>query len=175
MPRSLAIFAARSASMMMPPSWGVPDLKLVLEAQRDVAEVATLKANERPLAVIEPRDVVRRADVHIARIDLFLQLAGDGLRLRDLLRLEALALQHVHEVHVAADVELVRAIDGHAAIFEQLREHAVGDGGADLALDVVTNDRDAAFSNFSAHSGVPAMNTGSALTKATPASIAHCA
>jgi hypothetical protein len=29
--------------------------------------------------------------------------------------------------------------------------------------------------NFSAHSGVPAMKTGSALTKATRASMAHCA
>jgi hypothetical protein len=29
--------------------------------------------------------------------------------------------------------------------------------------------------NFSAHSGVPAMNTGSALTNPTPASMAHCA
>ncbi len=29
--------------------------------------------------------------------------------------------------------------------------------------------------NFSAHSGVPAMNTGRALTKATLASMAHCA
>ena len=106
----------------------------------------------------------------------FLQLAGDGLRLRDLLRLEALALQHVHEVHVAADVELVRAIDGHAAIFEQLREHAVGDGGADLALWMSSPTIGTLnFSGISAHSGVPAMNTGSALTKATPASIAHCA
>jgi hypothetical protein len=51
----------------------------------------------------------------------------------------------------------------------------VRDGGADLALDVVADDRDACARNFSAHSGVPAMNTGSALTKATLASIAHCA
>ena len=32
-----------------------------------------------------------------------------------------------------------------------------------------------ASSNFAAHSGSEAMNTGSALTKATPASIAHWA
>ncbi len=29
--------------------------------------------------------------------------------------------------------------------------------------------------NFSAHSGSEAMNTGSAFTNATPASMAHCA
>ena len=32
-----------------------------------------------------------------------------------------------------------------------------------------------ASSNFCAHSGVPAMKTGSALTKPQPASMAHCA
>ena len=31
----------------------------------------------------------------------------------------------------------------HAAVLEQLGQHAVGDGGADLALDVVTDDRHA--------------------------------
>ncbi len=71
------------------------------------------------------------------------QLRGDRLGLRDLLRLQALALEHVHEVHVAADVELVGPVDGDAAVLEQLREHAVRDGRADLALDVVADDRDA--------------------------------
>ena len=70
-----------------------------------------------------------------------LDLAGDRLRLRDLLRLEPRALQHVLEVHVAAEVELVGAVDGHAAVFHEPREHAVRDGGADLALDVVADDR----------------------------------
>src|SRR3954453_6242218 len=37
---------------------GVPPLELVLEVERDVAERATLEADERPLAVVEPRDVV---------------------------------------------------------------------------------------------------------------------
>ena len=35
----------------------------------------------------------------------------DRLRLGDLLGLQTLALQHVHEVHVAADVQLVGAVD----------------------------------------------------------------
>ena len=67
---------------------------------------------------------------------------GHGLGLRDLLRLEALALEHVLEVHVAADVELVRPVEDDAAVFEQLRHHTVGDGRTDLGLDVVTDDRD---------------------------------
>src|SRR4029079_10372654 len=44
---------------------GVPDLELHLDRQRDVAEVATLQADHRPLAVLEPRHVVARADVDV--------------------------------------------------------------------------------------------------------------
>ena len=56
---------------------------------------------------------------------------------------QPLALEHVLEVHVAAEVELVRAVDRDAAVLEEAGEHAVRDGGADLALDVVADDRDA--------------------------------
>ena len=71
MPRSSAIFAARTASMMMPGRVrGVPDLELVLERQRDVAEGATLEPDVGPLAVVEPRHVVRRADVDVATLPM---------------------------------------------------------------------------------------------------------
>ena len=54
-----------------------------------------------------------------------------------------------------------------AAVLEQAGEHAVHDGGADLALDVVADDRARRRpSNFCAHSGSLAMNTGMALTNA---------
>ena len=69
------------------------------------------------------------------------EVGGDGLGLRDLLGLETLTLEHVLEVHVAADVQLVRAVQRDTAVLEQLRHHAVGDGGTDLALDVVAHDR----------------------------------
>jgi hypothetical protein len=71
------------------------------------------------------------------------QLARDGLRLRDLLRLEPVALQHVLEVHVAADVQLVRTVEHEAAVLEQACEDAMHDGRAELALDVVADDGDA--------------------------------
>ena len=70
-------------------------------------------------------------------------LRGDRLGLGDLLRLQPLALEHVLEVHVAADVELVGAVQHDAAVLEQLGQHPVGDGGADLRLDVVADDRHA--------------------------------
>src|SRR3954469_1307153 len=42
---------------------GVPDLELVLQVQRDVTEGTTLEPDVGPLAVVEPLDVVGRADV----------------------------------------------------------------------------------------------------------------
>ena len=41
------------------------------------------------------------------------------------------------------DVELHRAVELHAAVLEEPGQHAVGDGGAHLALDVVADDRHA--------------------------------
>ena len=66
---------------------------------------------------------------------------GDRVGLRDLLRVEPLALEHVVEVHVAADVELRGALDAHAAVVEEAGELAVDDRRADLGLDVVADDR----------------------------------
>src|SRR5581483_1731353 len=99
---------------------GVPDLELVLQVQRHVAEGLALEADVGELAVIEPRHVVGGADVHGRALHLVRDLRRDGLGLGDLLRLEAGALQHVHEVHVAAEVELVRAQQLDTAVFEQL-------------------------------------------------------
>ena len=87
--------------------------------------------------------MVGRPDVHVVGLDALLDLARDRLRLRLLLRLEPRALEHVLEVHVAAEVELVGAVDRHPAVFHQACEHPVRDRGAHLALDVVADDRDA--------------------------------
>ena len=121
----------------------VPDLELELDVEGHVAEVAALQADVGPLAVLEPGDVVGRADVDGLGGDPVVDLARDGLGLRDLLRLEPFALEHVLEVHVAADVQLVGAVEHRAAVLEQAGEDAVDDRGADLALDVVADDRHA--------------------------------
>ena len=122
---------------------GVPDLELELQVERHVTEVPALHPDVGPLAVVEPRHVVRRSDVDVVGgEDVVLDLAGHGLGLGDLLRLEALALEHVLEVHVPAEVELVGVVEGQAAVLEQPGEDPVDDGGADLALDVVADDRD---------------------------------
>ena len=77
---------------------------------------------------------------------------------------QPLALEHVLEIGVAADVELVGAVEPHAAVAKQIGEHAMQDGGADLALDVVADDRQAGISKRRRQSGFEAMKTGMQLT-----------
>ena len=71
---------------------------------------------------------------------LVVEHRGDGVGLADLLGLQAVTLEHVQEVGVATEVELVGAVERTPRSIEEARHHAVGDGGADLALDVVTDD-----------------------------------
>ena len=58
------------------------------------------------------------------------------------------AVQHVEEVGVAADVQLVGVVELDAAVREELRQHAVHDGGAELRLDVVADDGNAPALEF---------------------------
>ena len=53
----------------------VPDLELVLQVQRDVAEGAALEPDVGPLAVVEPLHVVRRADVHVLGAEVVVDVA----------------------------------------------------------------------------------------------------
>ena len=73
-------------------------------------------------------------------VDLVVEHGGYGVGLADLLGLETLALEHVQEVRIAPEVQLVGAVDPHAAVHEEAGQDAVGDGRANLALDVVTDD-----------------------------------
>ncbi len=70
-----------------------------------------------------------------------IELARHSVGLRDLLGLQPVALEHVVEVGVAADVQLHRALEPHAALAEEPRQRAVNDRRADLTLDVVADDR----------------------------------
>ena len=66
-----------------------------------------------------------------------------GLRLADLLGLEPVPGGHVEEVGIAAGVELIGPIELDPALGEQVGQHAMDDGGADLRLDVIADQRDA--------------------------------
>src|SRR5438477_975401 len=110
----------------------VPNLELDLRVQRYIAEGRPLHADIAPLAIEEPRDVVGRADVDVLRLHRIVEHARHGVRLADLLRLKTLTLEHVDEVGVAAEVQLIRAIEAHATVHEQSREDAMRDRRADL-------------------------------------------
>jgi hypothetical protein len=56
---------------------GVPHFKLELNVEWHVAEVAALDADVGPLAVVEPRHMVARADVDVVVGDALSDLAGD--------------------------------------------------------------------------------------------------
>ena len=142
MPWLRASLQQRTASMTMPAEFGESQTSSLSSAlQRHVAEGLALEPDVRPLAVGQPRHVVRRADVDVVGGQLVADDRGDGVGLGDLLGLQALALEHVVEVHVAADVELRRALQLDAAVAEQAGERAVDDRRADLGLDVVADDR----------------------------------
>ena len=121
----------------------VPDLELELGVERDVAVGRALHPDVAPLAILEPRHVVARAHVDVVVGELVVEHRGDRVGLADLLGLETLALEHVQEVRVAAEVELIGAVEADTAVHEQAGQDAVGDRRADLALDVVADDRQA--------------------------------
>ena len=70
--------------------------------------------------------------MNVLRVHRIVEHARHRVRLADLLRLEALPLEHVQEIGVAAEVQLVGAVETHAAVHEEAREHAMRDRGADL-------------------------------------------
>ena len=79
--------------------------------------------------------------MHVIRADVVVELRGDGAGLRDLLRHQTLALQHVQEVGVATEVELVGPLELHSSVAEQAGQNAVDDRRPHLRLDVVADDR----------------------------------
>ena len=138
--------AQRTASITTPAELGESQTSsLSSSVERHAAEGGAFQADIGPLAVGQPRHVVARADMDVVGCERHVELAGDGLRLGDLLGLQPLALEHVQEIGVAAEIELIGAVERDAALAEQVGQHAVDDGGAHLALDVVADDRQAAL------------------------------
>ena len=76
--------------------------------------------------------------------EFIVQLARDRLRLGNFFRLQAITFQHVQEIGVAAEIELVSAIHTHATLAKKIRENAMSDGRADLGFYVVADNREPA-------------------------------
>ena len=123
---------------------GQPEFDL----QRRVSEATALQADEGDLVVMLPGNVVGGTDVDVRILESLVELRLDGLGLGELLRLEPLALQHVEEVGIPGGIELIGPIEGDATVGEKPRQRAMDDGRANLALDVVADDRQARVAEF---------------------------
>ena len=140
---------------------GVFDGEFHIEFHGEVAEAAHVHADVADFVVSEEGDVVAGADVD--RALLHGDLAGDGFGFGGFFAGEAGAFEHVEEVGVAADVELVAGVDSHAALLGEFHEDAVGDGGAELGFDVVADDGEFGFFEFVGPSGFAGDEDGDAV------------
>ena len=118
----------------------VPYFELDLDVERNIAEGRAFHADVCPLAVGEPGYMIRWAHMDIIVTEVIRDHAGHRVGLGDLLAFQAFALEHVEEVCIAAKVELIGAVDAHAAIDEERGKLAMQNGRADLTLDVIAKD-----------------------------------
>src|SRR5207302_9518935 len=103
---------------------GIPDLELELDVEGDIAKRAAFKPDIGPLPIAQPGHVIGRPDVDVVAADIRLHLRLAAVRLRDLLRNQALATELVEEVGVAAEVEPVGPLELDVTVVEQPRSHA---------------------------------------------------
>ncbi|CQB89433.1 Uncharacterised protein [Chlamydia trachomatis] len=81
--------------------------------------------------------------MHVVIIHIVRNNRSNRARLRNLLRLKPRALQHVHKVHVSANIQLVSAIQTHSSIFKKSRHNAVRNRSSNLTFNIVANNRNA--------------------------------
>ena len=119
-----------------------------------------LDPQEADLVVLLKRHKVAGTDVDAVGFERHFKLALHGFGLADFLAGQAVAAEHVQKVGVPAGVELIGAVDFHAALVEEPGQGAMGNGGADLRLDVVADTRNSGAVNRAAHWGSETMKTG---------------
>ena len=111
------------------------DRKIVAMSQQMPGE--RVEAN---IDVVEPGDVIRRADMHILCAKVMRQLRSYGLRFRDLLALEPIALKHVHKIGITTKIKLVRPINPHTSINKKAGQYPVHNSGTNLAFNIITQN-----------------------------------
>ena len=75
-------------------------------------------------------------------------LGGDGLnrfRFGFFLRGQAMVVEHVEKIGIAAGIELVGSFQLDATLIEQVGQNAVSDGGPHLGFDVIADEGDISF------------------------------
>src|SRR5690554_3083654 len=146
-----------------------------LQIHGHIAKEPSFHAQKADLVVLLPRDIIARAHVDVVFIKTVFRHRLHRFCLGDLLGFQPLAIEHVEKVGITAGIELIGAIQLHAALGKQVRECPMGNGGAQLRLDIIADKRQIPFFEALRPLLSRAIKTGILLTKATPASSAHSA
>src|SRR5207245_11177830 len=88
-----------------------------------------------------PRNVIARADVNVFVGQTFVHDRLDSFGLGRFLRVRPGLAEHVQKIGVAAGVELIGALDFHAAFPEKIDNRAMKHSRAQLRFDVVADVR----------------------------------
>jgi hypothetical protein len=70
-----------------------------------------------------------------------IHLAGHRVGFGNLFGFQTFSLQHVHEIGVATEVELVSSVETNTPFLEKVGQNPVSNGCAHLGFDVVAYDR----------------------------------
>src|SRR5690606_39308417 len=103
---------------------------LQLHVERNAPESRPLESNVGPFAIREPRDEIARPNVHVPAFGWGVELTDDGLRFRNSLRFEPFALEHVLEIRIAPEIQLIRSVDPNAALAQQVGQDTMKIGRA---------------------------------------------
>ena len=90
----------------------------------------------------------------------------DGLRLGDFLAVQPLSFQHVQEIGVAAEIELIGAVDATPRSSNIRTSTRCVMVASDLALDVIADDRNASLLEAPPPGGVLGDEHGDAVDEA---------
>ena len=146
----------------------VPHFELQFAVQRHVAEGRAFHADVAPFPVGEPRHVVARADMRV-RASKARRAGWSPARVLDSFFDSRRSRSSMFmEVGVAAEIELVGAVEPHAALAEQVGEHRCMMVAPTWLLmsSPISGSR---LARSARHSGSEAIKTGMQLTKAHPA------
>jgi len=106
-----------------------------------IAEEFAFHPNKTDFIVFLPRHIITGANMDIV-VDQ--PLGGNGLngfRFGFFLRGQAMSVEHIEKISVAAGIELVSPFQLDTTLLEQVGQYAVGNGRPNLRLDVITDNR----------------------------------
>ena len=109
---------------------------------RYIPESPALHPEETYLVVHEPWDIIRGPYMDIFIIQRGLKLGLHSLCLRNLLGCQAGSVEHIQEICIPTDIQLIRIVHLYSPILKQFSQSPMDYCCPHLAFYVITNDRD---------------------------------